>query len=213
MKFKRRYFLMKKQRLRIVLVKVFLTSISVVCAGAQTHPRTVTDFYSALPGSINGIEGTQDSEIPGFENDFFFYGNERNESRDAIRAYRISLIKIEDIKNGYLRLESNNWKGWAEVALFKKADGSYVVAISQVACASACRGGLVFATYKSGHWKNVTPQVFPHSQQRQGYYQLPREGTSIVLICGDKSSKSCVFGGELAEFQWTREKFVPPSAR
>jgi hypothetical protein len=213
MKVKRRYFLMKKHRLRTVLVKVFLTSISVVCAGAQTHPRTVTDFYSALPGSINGIEGTQDSEIPGFENDSFFYANERNESRDAIRKYRKSLIKIEDIRNGYLRLESNDWKGWAEVAIFKKTDGSYVVAISQVVCAASCRGGLVFATYKSGHWKNVTPQVFPHSQQRQGYYQLPREGTSIVLICGDKSSKSCVFGGELAEFQWTREKFVPPSGR
>jgi hypothetical protein len=170
----------------------------------------VTEFYLALPGGIYGIEGTQDSDIPGFENDFFFYANERNESRAAIRRYRRSLIKIEDLKNGYLRLESNEWKGWAEVALFKKADGSYLVAISQVTCEPWCRGGLVFATYKSGHWKDATKQVFPGSSQQHGYYKLPRVGTSIVLICGDKSSKNCLFGVELAEFQWNKEKFVTP---
>jgi hypothetical protein len=163
-----------------------------------------------LPGSINGIEGTQDFDVPGFENDFFFYANERNESRSTIRMYRKSLIKIEDIKNGYLRLESNDWKGWAEVGLFKKVDGSYVVAISQVTCEPSCSGGVIFATYKNGHWKNVTKQVFPGSSQQHGYYKLPRVGTSIVQICGDKSSKSCVFGGELAEFQWNKEKFVAP---
>ena len=187
--------------------------ILVVCAVAETQPRTVTDLYLSLPGSINGIQGTQESEITGFENDFFFYANERNESRDAIGKYRKALIKIEDIKNGYLRLESNGWKGWAEIALFKKADGSYVVGISQVTCEPNCTGGILFTTYKSGRWKNVTQQVFPYSSQPHGYYKLPRVGTSVVRICGDKSGNSCVFGGELAEFQWNREEFVPPSAR
>jgi len=193
------------------VITILLTFVLVVSATGQPQPRTVTEFYLALPGGIYGIQGTQDSEIPGFENDFFFYANERNESTSAIRTYRKSLIKIEDIKNGYLRLESKDWKGWAEVATFKKADGSYVVAISQTTCEPSCRGGVIFATYKSGHWKNVTKQVFPHSSPQQGYYQLPRVGTSIVLICGDKRSESCVFGGELAEFQWNKEKFVPPS--
>ena len=199
--------------MRRIISPILLLFILVVCSVAQTQLRTVTDFYLILPGSINGIRGTEDSEIPGFENDFFFYANERNESRDAIAKYRKSLIKIEDVRNGYLRLESNDWKGWAEIALFKKVDGSYVVAISQVGCEPNCTGGILFATYKNGRWKNVTQQVFPLSSQTQGYYQLPRVGTSVVRICGDKSSKSCVFGGELAEFQWNKEKFVPPSAR
>jgi hypothetical protein len=185
-----------------------LVLILAVGVPGQTQPKTVTEFYLALPAGVGGIEGTQASEIPGFENDFFFYANERNESRASILKYRKSLIKIEDIKNGYLRLESNEWKGWAEIALFKKVDGSYVVAISQVACEQDCSGGVIFATYKSGHWKNMTKQVFPRSSQ--GYYRLPRIGTSIVLICGDKSDKSCRFGEELAEFQWNKEKFVAP---
>ena len=84
------------------------------------------------------MEGTQDNEVFGFEDDFLFYSNERNESPSAILRYRKSLIKIEDIKNGYLRLESNEWKGWTEVALFKKADGSSLVGISQVECKPGC---------------------------------------------------------------------------
>jgi hypothetical protein len=196
----------RKIRRTILLPVIFV----IYAAAAQTQTKTVTEFYLALPGSINGIEGTQDSDIPGFENDFFFYTNERNESTAAIRAYRKSLIKIEDITNGYLRLEAHEWKGWAEIALFKKADGSYVVAISQVACTASCRGGVIFATYRSGHWKDVTKQLLPHSSQQHGYYQLPRVGTSIVLVCGDKTSKSCLFGVELAEFQWNKERFVAP---
>ncbi len=199
---------MRTQILRIVLIGFLLEFPFVVCAVGQTQPRTVTEFYLALPGGIYGIEGTQDAEIPGFEDDFFFYSNERNESRSAILKYRKSLIKVEDIKNGYLRLESNEWKGWVEIALFKKADGSYVVAISQVACGPACSGGVIFATYKTGHWKNVTKQVFPRSLPRASYYQLPRVGTSIVLVCGDDSGKSCHAGDKLTEFQWNKEKFI-----
>ena len=203
----------RSQRNRRTLIATVLTFIVGVSAAAQTQPRTVTDFYLALPGGIYGIEGTQDSDTPGFENDFFFYANERNESRAAIRTYRRSLIKTADIKNGYLRLESNDWKGWAEVALFKKADASYVVGISQVACEASCSGGVIFATYRYGHWKDVTKQVFLGSSQQHGYFKLPRVGTSIVLICGDKTNKGCLFGVELAEFQWNGEKFIPPSAK
>src|SRR5689334_3779720 len=94
----------RSQRNRRTLIATFLTLIVGVSAAAQTQPRTVTEFYLALPGGIYGIEGTQDSDTPGFENDFFFYANERNESRAAIRTYRRSLIKTADIKNGYLRL-------------------------------------------------------------------------------------------------------------
>jgi len=192
------------------VITILLTFVLVVSATGQPQPRTVTEFYLALPGGIYGIQGTQDSEIPGFENDFFFYANERNESTSAIRTYRKSLIKIEDIKNGYLRLESKDWKGWAEIALFKKADGSYVAAISQTACEPMCRGGVMFAIYENGRWKNVTKQVFPQSSPQRGYYQLPRVGTSIDLICGDKG---CSPGEKLAEFHWDKERFTAQSPR
>jgi hypothetical protein len=98
---------MKIKIFRIASVQILVLSLLVVCAIGQTQPRTVIEFYLALPGGIYGIEGTQESELPGFENDFFFYANERNEAKASMLKYRKSLIKIEDIKNGYLRLESN----------------------------------------------------------------------------------------------------------
>ena len=175
---------------------------------AQINLTTVTDYYLSLPGGIYGIEGTQDSEIPGFEDDFFFYANERNESQSAIRKYRKSIIKIEDLKNGYLRLEGKGWDGWVEIALFKKSDESYVVAISQVGCGPGSKGGLLFATYKNSKWKNVTKQVFPYEVQTENYYKLPRTGTTIELICGDDSNKTCRNGTALGKFKWNREKFI-----
>jgi hypothetical protein len=176
---------------------------------AQTKPTTVTDYYLALPGGVYGIKGTQDSEIHGFEDDFLFYSNERNESQLAIRKYRRSLIKIEDIKNGYLRLESSKWEGWVEVALFKKADGNYLIAISQVECGPGCGGDLLFLTYNKGTWANVTKRVFPsNSSSDEGYFKLPRVGTTIELICGDGSNKTCRNGNALDKFQWNGEDFT-----
>ena len=199
--------IMKRMVFRTVSILVLLNLGSAVCALGQTRPRNVTEFYLALPGSINGIEGTQNSEIPGFEDDFFFYSNARNESKSSILKYRRGLIKSEDLRNGYLRLESREWEGWVEIALFKKADGSSLLAISQVACAPGCNGGILFLTYLNDRWKNVTSQVFPIPKQRANYYELPRIGTSISLVCGDAGNQSCRNGEKLAEFQWDRNKF------
>lgn len=179
---------------------------------AQANPKTVTDYYLALPGGVYGIKGTQDSEIPGFEDDFLFYANERNESRSAISKYRNSLIKIEDTKNGYLRLESDKWEGWAELALFKKGDGTNLLAIAQVEWGGGCRGGLLFLTYKSGEWKNVTRQVFPANSPMGNYFKLPLVGTTIQLICGDESNQSCKPRKVLAEFEWNKQTFVKKMA-
>ena len=202
---------MKPTAIRMVAITILPAFISVVCVFGQTPPKTVTEFYLALPGGIHGIAGTRDSDIPGFEDDFLFYSNQRNEAKSSILQYRKSLIKIEDIKNGYLRLESSEWKGWVEIALFKKGEGSYLVAISQVTCGPGCSGGVIFSTYKSGNWKNVTNQVFPGSSQR-GYYKLPRFGTTIALVCGDDGGERCHDGEKLAEFQWNKEKFIKQPA-
>ena len=203
--------IMKTIVFRTVSIVALLNLGLAVCVLGQTLPRNVTEFYLALPGSINGIEGAQNSEIPGFEDDFFFYSNTRNESKSSILKYRKGLIKSEDLKNGYLRLESREWEGWVEISLFKKADGSSLIAISQVTCGPGCKGGLLFLTYKNGHWKNVTSQVFPISKLTGNYYELPRVGTSIALVCGDDANQSCRNREKLAEFQWDRNGFIKKS--
>jgi len=157
----------------------------------STAPRTVTDFYLKLPAKYLQIS-------------------------DAIPNRR-SLIKTEDIANGYLRLGSNDWEGWGEVALFKRANRSYIVAVTEYSCGPECDGTLTFLDYKNGKWKEVellprytvgdlrtafhgaTERQPNEEETNEQVFELPRKGKEITLKLGDAP----VMG-----FLWTGEEFV-----
>jgi hypothetical protein len=189
----------------VILVILAISSFS----SAQYNPKTVTEFYLALPTSFNIVRNLD--ETP-FRDGFFFdefYENEKTTSRAAILKHRKALIKIEDIKNGYLKLQPKGSDGWAEIALFKKDDGNYLVALSQVECGPGCSGDLMFLLYSRGTWTNVTKHVFPPGpSSNDGYFKLPRAGTAIELVCGDAGNETCLNGKIISEFHWNREKFT-----
>jgi hypothetical protein len=83
----------------------------------------VTDYFLAMPNAAYSRDASG-TTIKG---------------KAKVDAYRRSLIKIEDIKNGYLRLEGP-WEGWAEIALFKRTGGGYIVAHAENGCGPACSG-------------------------------------------------------------------------
>ena len=171
-------------------------------------PKTVTDFYLAMPSG------------------FYSTDNEGNKitSKTGIVKHRKSLIKIEDVKNGYLKLEGA-WEGWAEIALFKKKDGSYLIAQAESGCGPVCSGFIKFFDYKNGKWSDVTDKVFPVltearikkafvdkkiDTEETGaniYFVLPREGTTVRMSCNE-----CSDTGDqdsiLLEFNWNGEKFT-----
>lgn len=171
------------------------------------QPKTVTDFYLAMPSNVyaTDIEG---NAIKG---------------KAAITKHRKSLIKTEDIKNGYLRLEGG-WEGWAEIALFKKKDGSYLIAQAESGCGPACEGLVKFFTYKAGKWTDVTKQVFPNLTEAQvkqtfigkkldlqengtsHYFLLPQTGTTVKMACNMCSEDANNF--TLMEFAWNGERFT-----
>lgn len=128
--------------------------------------------------------------------------------------HRRSLIKTEDVANGYLKLEGM-WEGWVEIAIFKKADGTYLVAVSQVGCGPGCEGGLMFLSHNKGRWTDVTDEVFPADPfSADGYFQLPRTGTTIRLLCGadneglDLEPGECRGESVLGTFKWDRNRFI-----
>ncbi len=154
-------------------------------------PRTVTEFYLKLPAKYLQI-------------------------LEAIPNRR-SLIKTEDVANGYLRLESKDWEGWGEVALFKRANGSYIVAVTEYSCGPECDGNLTFLDYKNGKWKEVEllPRytvgdlrtAFHGAKERQPnedemneqVFELPRKGKEITLKLG---------GVPVMGFLWQGDEFV-----
>jgi hypothetical protein len=178
------------------------------------QPKTVTDYFLAMPNDVysSDMEG---NKITG---------------KAALTKYRKSLIKIEDIKNGYLRLEGA-WEGWAEIALFKKNDGSYLVAQAESGCGPACDGFVKFWSYKAGKWTDVTKSVFAEPTAKAVakqfnaikpaddetadeagmpfYYLLPRVGRTLKLACNECSQ---VDDGSpdfvIFEYEWNGAKFV-----
>jgi hypothetical protein len=198
---------------RLGAFAAFCLAILVTGSFAQVKTKTITEFYLALPTSFNAVKNLNDSP---FRDGFFFdefYENATTTSRESMVKHRKGLIKIEDIANGYLRLEPKGSNGWEEIALFKKTDGSYLVALSQVECGSGCSGDLMFLIYNHGTWTNVTKQAFPLTPSSDiGYFKLPRVGTDIELICGGDRKESCKDGKILAEFRWNKEKFIEEAA-
>ena len=186
-------------------------SIIAFAAFVNAQPKTVTDFYLAMPNDAysTNIEGKKIT------------------NKAALIKYRKTLIKVEDLKNGYLKLEGA-WEGWAEIALFKRIDGSYLIAETSVGCGPACDGGVKFSTYQNAKWTDVTKQFAPKVTNQMAfegfrknggvneeinsgedlpfYYLLPRVGKTLKVACNECSDTADDF--VLLEYEWNGEKFV-----
>ncbi len=196
---------------QIILLSI---SILVFTAFAFAQPKTVTDYYLAMPDSVysSKVDG---SKVKG---------------KAALTKFRKSLIEIEDIKNGYLKIEGT-WEGWAEIALFKKTDGSYIIAQAESGCGPVCDGSVKFWTYNNGKWTDVTKSVFtqptgkevakqfnaikPESDEAADesgmpfYYNLPRQGRVMIVACNECSQvPDGVADFTIFKYEWNGTKFV-----
>ncbi len=194
---------MKLSKIFLSLGLIFagLMCFQTVSAQVKNNPNTVTDYYLLLPTD----------NLPILE---------------SVRSRR-SIIKIEDTKNGFLRLEGA-WEGWAEIALFRKTNREAVIAVEQVGCGPACDGALQFLIYKNGKWTDATANVLPQLEDEDilaaynrlkpakgdehsledmpaTYWVLPQKGTTIKLVVGDASESE---GKTLMSFNWNGNKFV-----
>jgi hypothetical protein len=196
---------------RIILLSTLVLIFETL---AFAQPKTVTDYYLAMPDNVysSGVDG---AKIKG---------------KAAIAKFRKSLIKIEDIKNGYLKIEGT-WEGWAEIVLFKKTDGSYIIGQAESGCGPACDGFVKFWTYKAGKWTDATKSVFTEptgkavakqfnatkgeideAADESGmpfYYNLPREGKIMKVACNECSE--VIDGAEdftIFQYEWNGAKFV-----
>jgi len=128
---------MKNRNLKIFFTKIAGAVLLFVCgifclsseAAAQkktakpkpTAPQNVVDYLKILPKSYSQIITAN--------------GN----------ANRLSLIKYDRRKSGFLRLGATNFMGYAEIALFEKKSGGHLVAVNEYAQNSTCcDGGVAF---------------------------------------------------------------------
>ena len=136
-------------------------------AAQSSEPKTVADFLLLVP-------------------ERYMVGYDRRFREELLRGDRRGVVV--DIPNGYISYdESDNPSGF-EFAIFRKTDGSYLVAYSTGAYHDPELGKelgnwptLFLLSYKGGRWRDVTRASLPVAFDRRLAYMLPRQGKSIKV--------------------------------
>jgi hypothetical protein len=189
-------------KFRFFTFALLLASALTASAQRVKPPQNVLEYFNALPTKYLGIV------------------------KDI--GDRRQTVEIQDIENGYLKLSSNRWEGWGEVALFKNTDGTKTLGIQTIGCGPGCETeSIFFVQYRNGRWIDVTKEVLPEISEAErrrvlqcykpdnedpvsAYYELPRFGTTIKLIDNNEAEEN---GSLLYEFDWNGSKFVARATR
>lgn len=166
-----------------------------------TDPKTVVDYYNLLRWKemidpfVLVAQGDQWVCIEDMGSDFNYDG-----ALDAVRHYP----SIVDIKNGYIQIEDEGTGGgtlsYTEVALFRKSDKSYLIALNGYGrdeITHVVSGGAPkFYQWENNELREVTTDVFPETSlslffkedvepiESNYYFTLPQIGRSIEYHIG-----------------------------
>jgi hypothetical protein len=175
--------------------KLFLSALF-VCAlaftgNAQTkQPRTVREFFNLLPQRYFPLEGCEDNPT-------------KANCEKARMEYVKNFKEIEDTANGYWKSGCDGAQSCLTMALFKRPDATYLVALQLEFDSS---GDNYFLEYKNGGWSDISRQVVPNFSENN-IYELPRTGTTVHVFAVDKSGEIPAKGKKLYDLVWKNGKF------
>ena len=180
-----------------LLILILLTGSSLAQAPDNRRPQSVLDYYFLLPHKYLAYLTT--------------------DSRPA----REAAIKVKDLHGGFLRSGLGTDEVSTALALFKKSDGSDVIAVENRSCPSGCTSSLKLLSYANGQWADVTHDLLPAIDASkikalvQPHYILPPDGWRPPLLIHTlrKHGQSIEVnehwtGKLLGEFEWANDAFV-----
>ena len=88
---------------------------------------------------------------------------------------------IVDVKNGYLYAPGDGAQTDVYVCLFKKSDGSYLIAVKTHPTDTNEYTRLDFYVFKRGMLLDVSKTVLPVAVNEELKYELPRYGRTILV--------------------------------
>ncbi len=137
-------------------------------AESQTkHPRTIRDFFNLLPQKYFLLEGCEPQK-------------DKNCDK-ARREYVKNYLEVEDTANGYWKSGCDGAQSCLQMALFKRPNGGYIVAVQILNESDETN---YFLEYKNGKWFDISAQVIPEFSDKN-IYELPRQGTTIEVFKKD----------------------------
>ncbi|MEK7855091.1 MAG: hypothetical protein AAB288_03300 [Acidobacteriota bacterium] len=128
------------------------------------QPKTIRDFFMALPEKYFVLEGCEREKDEG--------------CRKAKVDYLKTFVEVEDSANGYLKAGCDGAQSCLEMTIFKKPDGTYLVAVSTEAEMMIEQ---YFLDLSGGQWSDVSAKVVP-GFTRKNFYELPRRGTTVKVF-------------------------------
>jgi len=172
-----------------------LAGNSVEKAAVNTYPKTVREFFMALPDKYFTLEGCEPAKDKG--------------CKKAREDYLRNLLEAEDTANGYLKGGCDGGQECIEMALFKKADGTYVIGVTTTGEMSS---NSYFLDYNGTTWTDISSKVVP-GYSKKNYYQLPRFGTTIEVFgkqVSDEDADADIGdkGDKMYDLEWKSGKFV-----
>jgi len=172
-----------------LLFSLFLFCAFASVADAQT-PRTVRDFFNLLPQKYFLLEGCSANPT-------------RANCDRARREYVDTFLEVEDTANGYWKSGCDGAQSCLTMALFKRPDASYIVALKTEFEMGADN---YFLEYKGGKWTDISRAAIPNFS-KNNIYELPRRGTTVEVFEKDKSSEIGERGKKLYDLVWKNGKF------
>ena len=171
----------------LFLLVLILASVAL----AQTkQPKTVRDFFNLLPQKYFTLEGCEPAK-------------DKNCDK-ARKEYIETFLETEDTANGYWKSGCDGAQSCLTMALFKRLNGTYIVAIQTE---FEMGSDNYFLEYKGGKWFDISTQVIPNFSKKN-YYELPQKGTTIEVfkkktVDTDMTEK----GAKLYDLVWNAGKF------
>jgi hypothetical protein len=124
------------------------------------------------------------------------------------QPYLERYLNVEDAANGYMSGAGDAAQDGFAMALFKRANGTYLIAFYTYG-----EGGVedtpwcVFLDYKNGKWTDVSRAVVPNYNAQKYIYELPRQGTTIEVFGKDEMGEGFYKGKKLYDLIWQNGKF------
>jgi hypothetical protein len=151
----------------------------------------VRDFFNLLPQKYFTLEGCVDNLT-------------KVNCEKARARYLKSFLEIEDTANGYMKGGCDGAQSCFTMALFKRPNETYVVAINKT---FETAEETLFLEYTSGNWKDIGAQVVPE-YSKEKTYELPRQGTTIAVYALKEDEEGFnERGGKLYDLVWKNGRF------
>ena len=162
---------------------------------AKGEPRTIREFFTLLSEKYFILEGCDKAT---------------DKNCDKARAdYLKTFTEVEDVKNGYFKGGCDGAQACIEMAIFKKADGTYLTGIYT---SSEMNNDFYFLEYAGGKWSDVSSSAVPEFSKKN-WYEIPRVGTTMKVFAKKITEKGDDYevsekGSLLYSLNWKDGKFT-----